>query len=72
MGKTIVMYRWRYYCEIRRKTISTKRALPEELIKVEHPDAVPIESTRVEISVPDDPMNDCTSAFLRGVDIRGG
>lgn len=67
MGKTIVMYRWRYFCNIRNKTMSTRRALPEETIKVEHPDAVPIDGTRVEIIASDDPMENCTSAFLRGV-----
>lgn len=66
MGEKLVMNRWRYYCEIRKKMISTRSQLPEDLIKGEHPDAVPIEGSRREIDLVDDPWMLCTSNILRG------
>lgn len=60
-----VRYRWRYYCEIRKKMITTKTALPEELIKWEHPDAVPVPGTMEVTPLADDPFAMCLSNILR-------
>lgn len=66
MSDKLVMYRWRYYCEIRKKIVSTRSQLPEDLIKGEHPDAVPIEGSRREVDIGGDPWMLCTSNILRG------
>lgn len=67
MAGVCIRYRWRYFCPIREKMVSTKAHLTEEIIKVEHPDAEPIPGTCIEIQIPDDPMANSTSSFLRGV-----
>ena len=65
MGSVLVRYRWRYFCSIRNKVITTKAAFEEQLIKAEHPDAVPVDGSRIETRLPDDPLENSTSAFLR-------
>ncbi len=74
MGEKLVRYRWRYFCEIRKKFVSTRNHLPEDLIKWEHPDAVPIEGTRIESELcKGDDYSLCFSNILRGVkDVGNG
>lgn len=65
MGE-LIRYRWRYYCEIRKKFITTKHLLTEDLIRKEHPDAQPVEGSKTIITVSDeDPMINGTGSFLR-------
>lgn len=70
MGREIVRYRWRYYCDIRQRFITTKAHFEEAMIKGEHPDAVPVEGTRIESVAPDDMFANSTSAFLAGVEYQ--
>lgn len=70
MGRTLVRWRWRYYCEIREKYLITPNLLSEDLIKGAHPDAQPVPGTRVEIELSDDPLANSTSAFLDGLKLR--
>lgn len=65
MADVLVRYRWRYYCPIRRKMLTTKTALPESLVKIEHPDAVPIEGTKEVTELSDDPYSMCLSMILK-------
>lgn len=67
MGDVRVVYYWRYRCEIRKKMITTRYKTTREEIEVEHPDAVPIESSREERLMNVDPWSLCTSGFLVGV-----
>lgn len=50
--------------------ITTKAALGEDLIKAEHPDAVPVEGSRIETQLPDDPFENSTSAFIKDEPVR--
>lgn len=45
--------------------ITTKAAFEEQAIKAEHPDAVPVDGSRIETRLSDDPLENSTSAFLR-------
>lgn len=67
MGKMLVRYRWEYFCPIRKKKLRTRAHFPEDLIKHEHPDAVPIEGTRIEYEQPDNPMEGGAGGILRGL-----
>lgn len=69
MGRKLIRWQWRYFCEIRKKHITTARHLPEDLIRIEHPDAMPVPGTMIEIDIEDDPMANSTSAFLREVKV---
>lgn len=68
MGRQIIRYRWRYFCDIRKRFITTKAHFEEEMIKAEHPDATPVEGTRIESVAPDNPFTNSTSSFLAGVE----
>lgn len=52
MGE-LIRYRWRYYCEIRKKFITTKHLLTEDLIRKEHPDAEPVPGSRTVMEIND-------------------
>lgn len=53
MAHIEIWYRWRYFCEIRQKHLTTKYHCNEQQIKREYPDAVPVEHTRREQRVFD-------------------
>lgn len=69
MGSVLVRYRWRYFCPIKNKMITTKAAFEEQLMKAEHPDAVPVDGSRIETLLSDDPLENSTSAFLRNASL---
>jgi len=53
--KVLVRYRWRYFCPIRQRMITTRGHLPASLIKNEHPDAEPVPGSEDVIELPSDP-----------------
>lgn len=53
MAHIEIWYRWRYFCEIRQKYLVTSYHCSELAIRIEHPDAVPVESSRREQTVYD-------------------
>lgn len=53
MAHIEIWYRWRYFCEIRQKYFVTRYHCSESQIRIEHPDAVPVESSRREQVVYD-------------------
>lgn len=65
MAGVLVRYRWRYFCPIRQKMLTTSTALPENLVKIEHPDAVPLEWTKEVTELSDDPYSMCLSTILK-------
>lgn len=73
MGKVEVRYRWRYYDEARRRWVNTSYWTSEERIRIEHPDAEPIEGTRQERVLLDNPMDAAPCIYMgpNGVSHRG-
>ena len=65
MGKVEVQYRWRYYDEARRRWVKTSYWTTEERIRIEHPDAEPIDGTRQERVLLDNPMDEIGRASCR-------
>lgn len=69
MAHIEIWYRWLYFCEIRQKHLTTKYHCNEQQIKLEHPDAVPVESSRREQTVYDSreeaQQATCTSCLPR-------
>lgn len=72
MGKTLIRYTWSYMDPIRKRRVRTRYKATEGQIRAEHPDAVPVEGSREELVISDDPLSCCTSGFLRGVANCGG
>lgn len=72
MGKTLIRYTWSYMDPIRKRRVQTRYKATEDQIRVEHPDAVPVEGSREELVISDDPLSCCTSGFLRCVANSGG
>jgi hypothetical protein len=65
MPQIEIQYRWRYYDDVRRKWFTTRYHCTEDRIQKEHPDATPVDGSRVERELIDDKLQNCTSAFLR-------
>lgn len=51
-----VRYRWRYYDEVRKKWFTTSYHCTESAIRKEHPDATPVDGSRQEFTLSDDPL----------------
>jgi hypothetical protein len=63
---TIEAYRWRFFCPVRGRFITTKRPVPAHAIKWEYPDAEPVPGSRVIIDTigDGDPESLRTSRIL--------
>lgn len=64
MGK-IVLYRWRYFDDLRNKLVTTKHVDTEENFLKSHPGAEKIPGSQEIRDAPEDPYQNCTSNFLR-------
>ena len=67
MARVAIRYRWRYFCEIRKKLLVTPYHCEESMIRSQHPEATPVESTREERIFPttdDELAGNSTSAWL--------
>lgn len=67
MARVAIRYRWRYFDEIRQKWLVTAYHCEESLIRSEHPEATPVESTREERIFPttdEELAGSSTSAWL--------
>ena len=56
----LVRYRWRYLdplCEI---SLATRHWATAHDMRIAHPDAAPLEGTRQELALPDDPFINST------------
>ena len=65
MPKTIVLYRWTVFDEVRGRWLDTRYSATEADMLVRHPEARRLDATREEREVPEDPNALSTSAFLR-------
>jgi len=65
MARELVLYRWRCYCEIRKRWFVTRNPLSEESIKKEYPSAERLDHTRTVIQLSDDPSAMSFASILR-------
>ncbi len=64
MPKIEIRYRWKYWDEPRKKYLVTRHRCTEEMIRVEHPDAVAVEGTREELHISDEPLRATSMAHF--------
>lgn len=71
MPRIEIRYVWRYYDEARRKWCRTSFHCTEAFIRIEHPDAKPVEGSRQELDLSDDPLTATSMAhFNTGIPKR--
>lgn len=51
--RTEIQHRWRYFDAARQRAVTTRHHCTAESIMREHPDATPVEGTRIERQIPE-------------------
>lgn len=57
----LIRFRWRYFDPIRRRTVTTSYWETEDIFHAKYPDAVPVEGSRQELQLSNDPLDNCMS-----------